>query len=93
MFDGAEWLNTLKGFGWNYVCRSGKKRCSTKKAIAFTLMIFVPDGRDPVCIHHVEFTDKRKHGLMSLRGGMPSVQSLYFGLLVLDSGRSTLRVS
>lgn len=40
-------------------------------------------GGDPVCIHHVEFTDKRKHGLMSLRGGMPSVQSLYFGLLVL----------
>ena len=59
-FDGAEWLNTLTGFGWNYVCRTSKTTVLYEEGERFQFNEVCPGrGGEPVCIHGLEFTDKR----------------------------------
>jgi len=56
-FDGAKLLDTIDGYGWKYVCRTGKssvifqgeKKTSYKE-------VFVPQGQKPVSLPDVYFT-------------------------------------
>lgn len=59
-FDGAQWLNTLKGFGWSYVCRTSKDAVLYEEGEAFNLAEVCPlNGGEPVFIEGLEFTLKR----------------------------------
>jgi hypothetical protein len=59
-FDGSEWLNTIRGFGWNYVCRTSKDAALYEEGERFRLPEVCPErGGQPVYIEGLEFTDKR----------------------------------
>lgn len=59
-FDGPEWLNTLRSFGWHYVCRTSKDAALYEEGERFQLPEVCPNrGGKPVYIEGLEFTDKR----------------------------------
>lgn len=43
-FDGAQWLNTLEGFGWNYVCRTRKNAALYKEGERFQFNVVLQDA-------------------------------------------------
>lgn len=59
-FDGAEWLNTIKSFGWHYVFRSSVDSALYEEGERFQFKDICPlRGDESVFIEGLEFTDKR----------------------------------
>ncbi len=58
-FDGAEWLNTIQGFGWKYVCRTAKTAVLYEDGEKFIFQDICPAQGGMTEIAGVEFTDAR----------------------------------
>lgn len=58
-FDGTEWLQTIEGFGWKYVCRTAKTSVFYEDGERFSFQDICPERGDYTEIAGLEFTDSR----------------------------------
>lgn len=58
-FDGTEWLQTIAGFGWKYVCRTAKTSIFYEDGERFSFQDICPEHGDYTEIQELEFTDNR----------------------------------
>jgi hypothetical protein len=59
-FDGTEWLQTIAGFGWKYVCRTAKASVFYEDGERFSFQDICPERGDYTEIPELEFTDNRR---------------------------------
>lgn len=59
-FDGSQWLDTLTGFGWKYVCRTAKTTVFYEEGDRFSFQDICPERGGLSEIAEVEFTDQRQ---------------------------------
>ena len=58
-FDGADWLSTIEGFGWEYACRTANNAILYEEGEEFTFKDICPEQGSMTEISAVEFTRKR----------------------------------
>lgn len=59
-FDGTEWLETITGFGWKFVCRTAKTTVFYEDGERFSFQDICPERGGCSEIADVEFTDQRR---------------------------------
>lgn len=58
-FDGTDWLSTIRGFGWDYVCRTAKNSVFYEDGKCFTIHNISPERGNCTSISGLQFTEKR----------------------------------
>ena len=58
-FDGVEWLKTIEGFGWRYVCRTAENSVFYEDDERFHIRDVCPEKGERIGIESVRFTDKQ----------------------------------
>lgn len=58
-FDGSNWLETIKGFGWHYICRTAKNSVFYEQGERFKIQHICPEKGKAIAINELEFTDNR----------------------------------
>jgi hypothetical protein len=58
-FDGTDWLNTIKDFGWNYVCRTAKNSVFYEEGEQFNIHNICPERGRCTAISNLQFTEER----------------------------------
>jgi len=58
-FDGTDWLKTIVGFGWRYVCRTAKTGVLYEEGDKFVFQDICPQRGGMTEIADVEFTEQR----------------------------------
>lgn len=58
-FDGTDWLSTIKGFGWNYVCRTAKNSKFYEEGEDFDIQDICPERGGRTAISGLHFTQKQ----------------------------------
>jgi hypothetical protein len=58
-FDGTQWLQTIAGFDWKYVCRTAKTSIFYEAGERFAIQDICPARGDYTEIEWLEFTDDR----------------------------------
>ncbi len=57
-FDGSQWLETITGFGWKYVCRTTKNTVFYEEGERFSFQDICPERCESCEIADVEFTNQ-----------------------------------
>lgn len=58
-FDGTDWLSTISGFGWKYVCRTAKDSVFYEQGERFKIRDVCPARGDCTGIEAVHFTERQ----------------------------------
>ncbi|MCK5354959.1 MAG: IS4 family transposase [Methyloprofundus sp.] len=58
-FDGADWLETISGYGWEYACRTANNAILYENGEEFTFKDICPEQGGMTEISELEFTRKR----------------------------------
>lgn len=58
-FDGTDWLSTINGFGWNYVCQTAKNSVFYEEDENFNIHNICPERDGCTAISDLHFTEER----------------------------------